>query len=123
MMMGVVTKSVEIFKVQISSLKDKVDNQQLLSLENPCYGQVLERYDYLKGVKMEDVDTKDFLPVHLILGVSDYAKIKTETALLIGAMNEPIADRPTNQPTKFGWIIISPGKEVDLSPMFLTQTS
>ena len=61
---------------------------------------------------MDDMDTKDFLPVHLILGV------KTETAPLIGAADEPIA-----QKTKFGWTIISPGKEVDLSPMFLTQTS
>ena len=127
MMMGVVTKPVEIFKVQISSLKGDflletdvtlVNKRQLLSLENPRYQQVLERYDHLKGVKMDDMDTKEFLPVHLILGVCDYTKIKTETAPLIGATNEPIAEK-----TKFGWTIISPGKEVDLSPMFLTQTS
>ena len=127
MMMGVVTKPVEIFKVQISSLKGDflletdvtlVKKRQLLSLENPRYQQVLERYDHLKGVKMDDMDTKEFLPVHLILGVCDYTKIKTETAPLIGATNEPIAEK-----TKFGWTIISPGKEVDLSPMFLTQTS
>ena len=127
MMMGVVTKPVEIFKVQISSLKGDflletdvtlVNKKQLLSLENPRYQQVLERYGHLKGVKMDDMDTKDFLPVHLILGVCDYTKIKTETAPLIGAANEPIAEK-----TKFGWTIISPGKEVDLSPMFLTQTS
>ena len=127
MMMGVVTKPVEIFKVQISSLKGDflletevtlVNKKQLLSLENPCYQQVLEKYDHLKGVKMNDMDTKDFLPVHLILGVCDYTKIKTETAPLIGAADEPIAEK-----TKFGWTIISPGKEVDLSPMFLTQTS
>lgn len=127
MMMGVVTKPVEIFKVQISSLKGDflletdvtlVNKRQLLSLENPRYQQVLERYDHLKGVKMDDMDTKEFLPVHLILGVCDHTKIKTETAPLIGATNEPIAEK-----TKFGWTIISPGKEVDLSPMFLTQTS
>lgn len=127
MMMGVVTKPVEIFKVQISSLQSdfiletdvtKVNKAQLLSLENPRYQQVLERYDHLKGVKMDDMDPKDYLPVHLILGVCDYTKIKTVTAPLIGAANEPIAEK-----TKFGWTIISPGKEVDLSPMFLTQTS
>ena len=67
---------------------------------------------------MNEMDTKDFLPVHLILGVCDYTKIKTETAPLIGAANEPIAEK-----TRFGWTIISPGKEVDLSPMFLIQTS
>ena len=127
MMMGVVTKPVEIFKVQISSLKGDflletdvtlVNKKQLLSLENPRYQQVLERYDHLKGVKIDDMDTKDFLPVHLILGVCDYTKIKTETAPLIGTANEPIAEK-----TRFGWTIISPGKEGDLSPMFLTQTS
>lgn len=100
MMMGVVTKPVEIFKVQISSLKGDflletdvtlVKKRQLLSLENPRYQQVLERYDHLKGVKMDDMDTKEFLPVHLILGVCDYTKIKTETAPLIRATNDPIA--------------------------------
>ncbi|XP_068674565.1 uncharacterized protein [Montipora foliosa] len=127
MMMGVVTKPVEIFKVQIRSLKGDflletdvtlVNKKQLLSLENPHYQQVLERYEHLKGVKTDDMDRKEFLPVHLILGVCDYTKIKTETAPLIGAANEPIAEK-----TKFGWTIISPGKEVDLSPIFLTQTS
>ena len=33
-------------------------------------------------------------------------------------MNEPIAKK-----TKLGWTIISPGKEVDLTAMFMTQTS
>ena len=63
---------------------------------------------------MDDMDTKDFLLVHLILGVCDYTKIKTETAPLIGAADEPITEK-----IKFGWTItrISPGKEVDLSPI------
>ena len=50
---------------------------------------------------MDNMDTKDFLPVHLILGVCDYTKIKTDTAHLIGAVDEPIAEK-----TKFGWTII-----------------
>ena len=41
-----------------------------------------------------------------------------ETAPRIGALNEPIAEN-----TKLGWTIISLGKEVDLTPMFMTQTS
>ena len=67
---------------------------------------------------MEDTNTKDSLPVHLILGASDHAKIKTETASRIGALGEPIGEK-----TKLGWTIMSPGKEVDLSTMFFTQTS
>ena len=56
--------------------------------------------------------------MHLILGASDYTKIKTETAPRVGALGEPIGEK-----TKLGWTIMSPGKEVDLSPMFFTQTS
>ena len=67
---------------------------------------------------MEDKDSKDIMPVHLILGASDYAKIKTETAPRVGALGEPIGEK-----TKLGWTIMSPGKEVDLTPMFCTQTS
>ena len=127
MMMGVVTKPVELFNIKISSLKrdftvntevTKVHKRELLSLENPRYKQCLDKYEHLKGVEMDDLDTKDILPVHFILGVSDYARIKTETAPRIGAVNEPIAEK-----TKLGWTIISPGKEVDLTPMFMTQTS
>ena len=44
----------------------------------------------------------------------DYTKFKTDTAPLIGAANEPIG-----QKTRFAWTIISPGKEEELSPMFL----
>ena len=127
MMLGTVTKNVEIFKVQVSSMKGdfslvtevtKVDKRQLLALNNPRYQQCLARYDHLKGIQMEDTDTKDTLPVHLILGASDYAKIKTETAPRMGALGEPIGEK-----TKLGWTIMSPGKEVDLSTMFFTQTS
>ena len=127
MMLGAVTKQVEIFQVQVSSTSGdlslttevtKVDKNQLLSLENPRYEQCLTNYAHLKGIEMEDKDSKDTLPVHLILGASDYARIKTETAPRVGAKSEPIGEK-----TKLGWTIMSPGKEVDLSPIFFTQTS
>ena len=127
MMLRAVTKTVEIFKVQVSSTKGefslmtevtKVDKRQLLALDNPRYQQYLARYSYLKGIRMEDTDTKDSLPAHLILGASNYAKIKTETAPRIGTLGKPIGDK-----TKLGLTIMSPGKEVDLSTMFFTQTS
>lgn len=100
MMTGVVTKPVEIFKVQISSLKGDflletdvtlVKKRQLLSLENPRYQQVLERYDHLKGVKMDDMDTKEFLPVHFILGVCDYTILESRTSL---SRKKPSLDGP-----------------------------
>ena len=127
MMLGTVTKQVEIFQVQVSSTSGdfclntevtKVDKNQLLTLENPCYEQCLAKYAHLKGIKMKNKESKDILAVHLILGASDYAKFKTETAPRVGALGEPIGEK-----TKLGWTIMSPGKEVDLSPMFFAQTS
>ena len=67
---------------------------------------------------MDDVDEKPQLPVHLILGVSDYAKIKTEIKPKICKPGEPVAEL-----TKFGLTILLPGKEIDLSNMLLTQTA
>ena len=113
-MLGAVTKQVEIFQVQVSSTSGdlcldtevtKVDKNQLLSLENPRYEQCLAKYAHLKGIEMEDKDSKDIMPVHLILGASDYAKIKTETAPRVGALGEPVGEK-----TKLGWTIMSPGK-------------
>ena len=107
MMLGAVTKQVEIFQVQVSSTSGdlcsdtevtKVDKNQLLSLENPRYEQCLAKYAHLKGIEMEDKDSKDIMPVHLILGASDYAKIKTETAPRVGALGEPIGEK-----TKLDW--------------------
>ena len=65
-----------------------------------------------------DNDPKPFLPVHLILGASDYAAIKTAEPPRVGQLGEPVAER-----TKFGWTIMSSGKELDHSKMLLTQTS
>ena len=125
--MGVTTKPVKLFNVKISSLKrdftintevTKVHKRELLSLQNPRYKQCLDKYEHLKGVEMDNLDNKNIMPVNLILGTSDYARIKTETAPRIGTLNEPVAEK-----TKLGWTIISAGKEVDLPLMFMTQTS
>ena len=47
---------------------------------------------------MNDNDKKSELPIHLILGASDYARVKTETKPRIGQPQEPIAEL-----TKYGW--------------------
>ncbi len=68
---------------------------------------------------MEDTDSKERLPVHIILGASEYAKVKTNTPPKFGTLGQPIAEL-----TKFGWTIISPGKECfNETKMLLTQTS
>jgi len=96
----------------------KVNKTELLSIDNSNYRALIEKYSHLKGVHVNDDDTKASLPVHVVLGSGEYARIKTETKPKIGQENDPIAEL-----TKFGWFLISPGKEFDKNIMLLTQTS
>jgi hypothetical protein len=79
---------------------------------------LLKRYSHLAGVKLSDESVKPSLPVHLILGSGDFAKIKTETAPRLGKkMNDPVAEL-----TKLGWILYSPGEEDELAHMNLIKS-
>ena len=70
---------------------------------------MIETYDHLKGIQMNERDTKRELPTHVILGASDYVKRKMQKCLKVGKINEPIAEQ-----IKMGSIIMSPGIELDL---------
>ena len=102
----------------ISLRVTRVDHAELWSVENPDYNKTISKYRHLKGVIMEDIDTKSLLPVHVFLGASDYAKIKTRESQRIGAIGKPVAEY-----TLFGWTIMSPGSETDLDKMVLAQTA
>ena len=67
---------------------------------------------------MEDNDKKSELPIHLILGASEYSRIKTETKPRIGKPSEPIAELTT-----LGWAMMSSGKETGLSNVCLSKSS
>ena len=67
---------------------------------------------------MADVDGKPQLPVHLILGASKYARIKTARKPCVGRHGEPVAEL-----TKFGWTLMSPGTEDDLTKTLFTNSS
>ena len=127
MMMQATSKEIEVHDLTIQNTAGdftlnvevtKVDRGVLLSLDNPKYERLTRHYSHLQGVEMEDNDKKAQLPVHLILGASEYTQIKTRTSPKIGNPGEPIAEL-----TQLGWTIMSPGKEVDLANMLLTQTS
>ena len=75
----------------------KIDKKELLFLENPGYKETLSKFPHLNGVHMNDVDEERLLPIHLILGVNDYVKIRTTEKHRIGRIGEPIAER-----TRFG---------------------
>ena len=97
----------------------KVDKGKLVSLNNPKYSELAQRYPHLKDVVMEDNDTEEQLPVHLILGAGEYAKLKTSAPAKIGTPGEPVAEL-----TQCSWTIMSPGKEsINESSLLLTQTS
>ena len=79
---------------------------------------MMETYGHLKGIKMNETDTKPELPMHVILWTSDYVKIKMQKCPRVGKINEPIAEQ-----TKMGWVITSPGRESDLVNSLYTRTS
>lgn len=103
---------------QMSVKLTRVNKAELLSIDNPKYRQLINKYPHLQGVKITDHDKKDQLPIHVVLGSGEYARVKTETKPQIGQDGEPVAEK-----TKLGWFIMSPGSEFDHNTMLLTQTS
>ena len=126
MLLNSVTKQVEFHKLDITSVDGrfkisrkvtKVDKEVLLKLPNPRYKELIAHYSHLKGISMLDNDTKPELPIHMVLGTGVGSDIKMKVLPRIGKIGEPTAEK-----TRFGWIIQSPGHEVDTNS-FLTQTS
>lgn len=54
---------------------------------------MLAKYPHLRGVTMEETDTKKILPVHVILGANEYTKIKMASCQRVGDMGEPVAEQ------------------------------
>ena len=67
---------------------------------------------------IDDDDDKRVLPVHLILGANDFARIRTGERLRVGRRGDPVAEF-----TRFGCTLMSPGAETDLSPVYLAVNS
>ena len=95
----------------------KVNKGELLMLDNPEYENLIAKHSHLKGVTMHNRDMKPQLPVHVVLGGGEYAKIKTGHRPHIGQDGEPIAEL-----SKL-WFIMSLGQEFTRKRMMLTQTS
>ena len=75
---------------------------------------MIQEFSHLKRVNIDDTDNKASLPKHMILGTSEYSRIKTKHVLRVGAPGEPIAEY-----TAFGWTIMSGGKEKGFNQMLL----
>ena len=65
----------------------------------------------------DDDDTKAELPVHIVLGASNFSKIKTNMPARTRKTGEAVAEL-----TKSGWMIILTGKE-NHSNVYLTQST
>ena len=126
-MLGSTTREVELSTIKVRSTDGneelnvdvtKVERRELLMINNPHCQTIIESYAHLKGVETTECDPKPYLPMHLILGASEYTGIKTSELRLVGLLGEPVA-----QKTKLGWTIMSPGTEIDYTNMLRTQTS
>ena len=126
-MLGSSTTKVENYSAQIKSINGKftmdvsvtkVGKPVLMYVENPQFKTLLKKHSHLDGVKVHDYDDKQKLPIHVVLGAGEYAAIKTKTAPRVGSPGEPVAEK-----THLGWTIISPGREVDTSPLLLTRST
>ena len=127
MMLGSSTTNIEIYSATLGAVDGKFDmnieltkvhKPQLLTLDNPNYATLLSKYSHLNGVKIEDNDTRLEIPIHVVLGTSEYATIKTSTAQRVGKPGQPVAEK-----TLLGWTLMSPGREDIGSPMLLTQSA
>ena len=101
MMMSSRTRKLEIPDVEISELSKKlkinspvykVEKKTLLSLPNLKYKGILDQYKYSTDINMNDNDSKPEVPIHMILGASNYARIKVPEMPRVGSPGEQIAE-------------------------------
>ena len=127
MMVHTAVRKIQVYNLKITNLEEdfemcadvsKVDKDVLLSLENPKYEAMVNKYRHLSDLRLNDMDNKSELPVHLVLGTSEYSRIKTATKPRIGNPGEPVAEY-----TRLGGTIISPGAELDISNLFLARSA
>ena len=96
----------------------KVEKPHFMMIDNPRYKKLVKKHPYLKDVTMDDNDERPRLPVHVVLGNSECPRISTTETQRVGREWDPVASYK-----KLGWIITSPGKEIDTTSTLLTQTS
>ena len=96
----------------------KVQKKELLSLPNPKYEEIINKFEHLRGVVIEDTDEKEELPVHMIIGTSEFSKIETPTKPRVGKPGEPLAGL-----TLFRWMMMSPWHELEYRKFYFARSS
>ena len=111
MMFHTTTKQAKIFDVTMQNTEEnfefktqlnKLEKDTVLYLPNPNYQAFISHLPHLNEIKLNNTVKEKELMVHVILGVSDYAKIKMLQRSRIEQPGDPIAEL-----TRFGWFIIS----------------
>ena len=104
MLMASKTSKLEIYDMKLDFLNGsfslpvkatKVNKSDFLSIDNPNYPELITQHPHLKGVMMSDNDVKDSLPVHVILGSGEYAKIKPKPSRGLGVRKPPLPNSPS----------------------------
>ena len=122
-LLGVTTTKLLEYDLRFRSVKrdfelnarvTQINKRELLLLDNPRYAVRIEGHSHLHGVQLDDQSAEEHLPVHIILGANEYAQIRTRTPLRVGRRGVPVAEL-----TQFGWSVMAPGVETDVSAGFL----
>ena len=104
-------------ELKIKIKLNKLDKEVLLSLANPKYRDMKNKYEHLKDICINNSDTKNRLTAHVIIGARDYTKIKTQESARVRQPGEPIPEL-----TKLGWVIVSPGHENSVTNLMFLKT-
>jgi hypothetical protein len=110
-MFGTVNKLVEIYELKITSkingtsLQIECINAErplITQLQNPQIKKIKEKQPRMQQlVFTEEESTDEYLPVHILLGVNDFKRIRLQEAPVIGRHpQDPLAEM-----TKLGWIM------------------
>ena len=125
-MTATVKQKLPVYNVTIQSLDgtytvpikvNKLDRPVLATLNNPGINQLKSKYPHLDGIHFDNEDEKLQHPIHIILGVGDFANIKTG-GFIAGRPGEPIAER-----TLLGWTLMGSGNQPTNAAFIATKTS
>ena len=64
----------------------------LINIKNPQYEVMVNQFQYLKDIQINNTDTKSSLPIHVILEASEYSRLKVEDGI-IGTVEPTESDK------------------------------
>ena len=108
MMLSSTTTKVKIYTAKLTSIDgkftkeielSKVHKPQLMMVKNPKFKGLCGQYNHLEGINVsEDPENRDQIPVHVVLGASEYAAVKTSYAQKVGHPGQPVAEKTRDGP-------------------------